>query len=297
MGIYLFDEPGRLVPKSTRPHQNRGRTTIESMRYMLRFLSLLLIGVGLAPRLDAQILLADDTATPHATISWLTTSGVEIALEADVGYTNPNQRTTLDHNVSCFVALGGTRLDKGVGHPKGAIVRVGFYKIDAKKPFFKDIAAGSSITISLTNVKFNQDIMGMERTVLQHLKYTDGDIAACGLDRKYADCFNTRSDDDMMGQLVDGDDTRIGALDGSEETDGLAEIEYDADTVSLRAEIPYAMLRHIQDPWQLTVPGTFMEPYHFHVEFEALPHDVGEQVLEVQQQERVPDDDDVEDNN
>ncbi len=257
---------------------------------MSRFLAILFLGTLLAVPADAQILLADDTVTPHATISWVTTSGEKITLGADVGYTNPNQRTTLDHNVTCFVALGGTRLDKGVGHPKGAIVRVGFYKVDVRRPFFKDIAAGSNITVTLTNVKFNQDVMAMRHTVLQHLKYTDGDIAACGLDRKYANCFNTRSDDDMMGQLVDGDDTRIGALDGSEESDGLADVESDADTVSLRAEIPYALLRHIQDPWQLTVPGTFMEPYHFHVEFEALPYQTGVNALRIMAEESTPPD-------
>ena len=41
--------------------------------------------------------------------------------------------------------------------------------------------------------------------------------------------------------------------------------------VSVFAELPYELFRHVRDPWLRTEPGTFFEPTHFHLEFESLP--------------------------
>lgn len=63
--------------------------------------------------------------------------------------------------------------------------------------------------------------------------------------------------------------------------EGLTEIWLEEDgSVSLRAEIPYAMFRHVRDPWMRTDPGGFFEPYHFHIEFEAIPVEVWEEEFE-----------------
>jgi hypothetical protein len=47
-------------------------------------------------------------------------------------------------------------------------------------------------------------------------------------------------------------------------------------THRVRVRIPYALFRHIRDPWERDEPGTFLEPMHFHVEFEALPVEVAQ---------------------
>ena len=51
-------------------------------------------------------------------------------------------------------------------------------------------------------------------------------------------------------------------------------VDEDDGTLTMKARIPYALLRHSSDPWVRTTPGLFLEPYHFHVEFEMLPDGV-----------------------
>ncbi|MEM9372590.1 MAG: hypothetical protein AAGA55_03020, partial [Planctomycetota bacterium] len=41
--------------------------------------------------------------------------------------------------------------------------------------------------------------------------------------------------------------------------------------VTLSVELPYGMLRHLQDPWASELPGTFFEPIRLHAEVEVLP--------------------------
>jgi len=41
--------------------------------------------------------------------------------------------------------------------------------------------------------------------------------------------------------------------------------------VGFVVRVPYGMLRHLQDPWDSTLPGTFFEPIHFHMEAEVIP--------------------------
>jgi hypothetical protein len=49
-------------------------------------------------------------------------------------------------------------------------------------------------------------------------------------------------------------------------------------SVSLEATFPYAMLRHLRDPWLRTRPGTFVEPVQVVFEFEVLPVAVAESI-------------------
>lgn len=59
--------------------------------------------------------------------------------------------------------------------------------------------------------------------------------------------------------------------------EGRADVWLEDDgSVSMTATIPYALFRHVRDPWMRTDPGGFFEPYHFHVEFEAIPVEVWE---------------------
>ncbi|MCA9300562.1 MAG: hypothetical protein KDA28_15935, partial [Phycisphaerales bacterium] len=175
-------------------------------------------------------------------------------------------------NVRCFVAAGGTRLDKQAGHPDGAIVRVGFYKENKEAWFFDGIAPGTDVTIVLENVRFNREGHPNVPSILQHNKYLLSDLEACGLSGDAMDQYNTWSaTDDMAGKLPP-EKTRLGLLGGR--TPRATVTQDETGACRLVARIPYGSLRHLQDPWTLETPGSFFEPEHFHVEFEALPDEV-----------------------
>ena len=41
----------------------------------------------------------------------------------------------------------------------------------------------------------------------------------------------------------------------------------------MTAVVPYALFKHADDPWLRSNPGDFIEPVHFHMEFEAVAKD------------------------
>lgn len=220
-------------------------------------------------------MLVDTEKTPHVVISWPTRDGGIISLEADRQYQSPSEKTYLGRNLDCFVALGGTRLDRGVGHPAGAIVRVGFYKADTAKLFFESLADDASISVTLTNVHFNQPATPRRQTALQHLKYMTEDIIACGLGPQALDQFNTFSSTDTLRGRITSENGRLGALGGKSDHAGSVAVRREDDgSITMTASIPYPLLRHTRDPWLRTTPGGFFEPQHFHIEFEVLPDGV-----------------------
>jgi len=227
------------------------------------------------------LLLVDPDAHPTVTLAWTTAAGERIELAAERAYGADADRTPLGHNIACYLSVGGTRLTKGAGHPKGAVVRVGFYKIDATKPFFDHIAEGSTIDITLAGVTFNQPVQATPDSIVQHLKFGEADLKSCGIPGEAKNQYNTVSPTETLNDRIRQDkDARLGVLGGralDKEGDdpglrGAASIDQvDPDTLTLHVSFAYPLLRHLQDPWQSGVPGTFLEPYHFHVEFEALP--------------------------
>lgn len=246
---------------------------------------------GLAPQQPARestpMFLVDDAKLPHVVLGWPTRSDAEggareITLECDRAYRSPNEREYLARNLECFVALGGTRLDRGVGHPAGAILRVGFYKKDRSKPMFDDIADNGVVSVRVTNVNFTALPSPIHESALQHIKFLPDDLADCGLGGESVDQFNTVSaTDDLYGKITPGNG-RLGALDvplGDAGKDGKGSIEtiVEADgSVTFNAKFPYGLLRHVKDPWKRSLPGTFTEPQHFHIEIEVLPKDVAD---------------------
>ncbi len=218
------------------------------------------------------LFLVDDSSVPRASIAWPTTQGQRVELAGQLGYHAPAQRKAMGRNVAGFITIGGTRVDKGVADPRGQIVRVGFYKIDAKKPFFEDLADNAVIEISLEDVRFNMKGHPQIQTVLQHCKYTKEDVIACGLSAKQVDLYNTYSRTDTLEGVVLPEVGRMGVLGEKDERKPRVVIEVQEDgSISMRARIPYRLLRHVKDPWRRTSPGGFREPYHFHVEFQVIP--------------------------
>ncbi len=227
------------------------------------------------------ILLAEETAVPHVRLVWMQGDGTRVEYELDLEWTSQEDRTVLGRNLEVFVALGGARLERGAGHPDGAIVRVGLFKTDRELLFFDDIAFGSSVEIELRNVKFNQLVTPDPSTLLQRLRYRVDDVLACGLTIDQTEMFNLVSGTDDMGGSILPEQVRYESLDSTghgEETGGArAAVWLEEDgSVSMDAVIPYGLLRHMGDPWALEVPGTFFEPFHFDLEFEVLPREVAE---------------------
>lgn len=239
-------------------------------------------GAGSGP-----LLLADGTSVPQVRIAWTEGDGSRVEYSLDVPLTSTSDRTVLGRNLEVFVALGGSRLERGAGHPDGAIVRVGLFKTERDLMFFEDIANGSSVEIELRNVRFNQGVTPDPETLLQRLRYRVDDVEACGLTIDQTEMFNLASDHDDMGGSILPSQARYSSLVIEHDTDGESGeprqgvarssvwVEDDG-SVSMDLVLPYRLLRHKGDPWALEVPGTFFEPFHFDVEFQVLPREVAE---------------------
>lgn len=223
----------------------------------------------------SSLLLVDPTP-PKVTISW-TRANESLAEYAGVRpYTVDAERTLLGGNISCYAAVGGTRLTKGAGHRRGSIVRVGFYKADNAKPFFDGVAADTEITVTMTGVRFNQPADPNPGSLIQHLKYDPGDLQACGLPGDAREQFNTADPRDTLNDRVrPGIDTRLGVFaPGTGKLGTSSIVKHEDGTITMTLTFRYPALRNLRDPWKSDLPGTFLEPYHFHIEFEVLPEGV-----------------------
>ncbi|MCC7387168.1 MAG: hypothetical protein IT431_00220 [Phycisphaerales bacterium] len=221
------------------------------------------------------LLLADDTKQPRVQVTWHRADGTTSTLEAALPYASQDELRALGDNLQAFVALGGSRLEKGAGHPAGAIVRVGLVKADPDLMMFEDIAHATEVLVELRGIYFNQPALPDPDSLIQRLRYKADDVIACGLTIDQAEMFNLASHDDDMGGTILPQQARFGCLTGGEEHAGEASITVAADgEFSLRAVIPYRLLRHKGDPWSLELPGSFFEPFQFDLEFEVLPEAV-----------------------
>lgn len=232
------------------------------------------LGVG------GPLFLVDDARVPHVKVWWPTASGRVMTLEGDRAYADPGRRESLGHNLECYVAPGGTRLDVGAADPTGAVIRVGFYKIDGRRPLFEDMANDSPVTIVLSNVAFNQPASPRRASAIHHAKFDDpgsmlGCNASAGLAARNAllDLYNTADPKETLGGRITARNGRPGSLAGHGPAPaGSVVLRTEADgTVTMIATIPYALFKHPDDPWLRNNPGDFTEPFHFHVEFEVVP--------------------------
>lgn len=228
------------------------------------------------PQNPPPILMADDARKVKVTVSWPTRDGEEISVSGERAWRSPADRSRLGKNIDCFAALGGVRLEKGYGHPKGVFVRVGLIKRDPAALFFEDIAEGATVTIRLDGIAMNQPAVPRPKTGMMQLKYRMDDLEACELDGTNRNLLNTADPEDPLAAVVVEGTARFGALDGGQ-GHGSFETMVAADgTVSIVLRCPYELFRHIKDPYQRTTPGGFFEPTYVHVEMELLPRAVAE---------------------
>ena len=230
---------------------------------------------------NRPILLVDERQEPRIRVSWTVDSEIERYTRV-VPFTAPVGGEQLgESNVKIYATLGGTRIETGAGHPKGAIIRVGLTKVDNSKAFFRGIDPGTSIEISIIGVRFNQQVKYHEGTGMMHLKYALGDLEACALPGEARNQYLLSDPQDTLGGRVNaGINATPGALGGDDndgDEQGTVEVVVQPDDptlVDLHVRVPYHMLRHLQDPWKSKLPGTFFEPIHLHAEAEMIPVDV-----------------------
>jgi len=179
-------------------------------------------------------------------------------------------------NVRAYVALGGTRIETGAGHPQGAVIRIGITKVDADRAFFAGIDPGTEIELTVRGVRFNQPVKYHAGTGMMHLKYSLGDLKACSLPGTARNQFLLSDPEDTLGgRIKRGINASPGALDGGA-GHGRFEISVQPDDptlVDMTVHVPYGLLRHLQDPWESDLPGTFFEPIHLHAEAEMIKAD------------------------
>lgn len=253
----------------------RGIPDMASRRPLCRLVAIWAILLS-ARTASAQhdILLADDLKVPKVTISWTQRGGETASYTGERRYQSSGQKRELGPNIDVYVGLGGTRLDRGQADRRGAVVQVGLYKRDPSKPFFQDIANGSSITITLDRVVMNKPATPMSQTSLVHMRYMLADLQACGLGGEARNLILTLDKQDPVLATYNELSARPGSLDGSMPESGKVESKIGPDgAVSVTLTLPYALLRHTQDPYQRTTPGGFFEPNHFHFEIELMPID------------------------
>ena len=227
------------------------------------------------------LFLVDDTRRPRLSISWPLAGGGTATLEGERAYLAPKDRTPLGRNLSAYVALGGTRLEVGASDPGGAIVRAGFYKLDGNRWLFDDIAQGGAVTIQLTGVKFQRPAAARPASLVHHAKFDDpNSVLGCAASTATStrdsiiDHYNTADRSDTLNGRITPRNGRMGVLDAAAGAGASATFTTEPDgSITMTAVIPYTLFKHPDDPWLRSGPGDFVEPFHFHLEFEVLPTD------------------------
>ncbi|RMH26220.1 MAG: hypothetical protein D6692_09755 [Planctomycetota bacterium] len=224
------------------------------------------------PGQPRPMLLADDATIPTVQVTWRSV-GRDVTREGARPFAAPDDAEPFEGcNLSASVSLGGTRLEVGAGHPRGAVLRVEIRKTETHRAFFPGIDPGSSFRVEVRGVRFNQPVRVDPDTALVHLKYSLKDVEACSLPPSAANQFLLANQQDTLGGMVAaGVNATPGGLSG-EPGRGSVEARVEADgSVTFAVVMPYALLRHLQDPWASDLPGTFFEPIRLHAEIEVLP--------------------------
>ncbi|MEX2217815.1 MAG: hypothetical protein WD749_03565 [Phycisphaerales bacterium] len=233
---------------------------------------LLALVVTAGPAEPPEMLLADDARPVRVAVGWPMRDGSTATLGGERRWRSAADKSLLGRNIECYAALGGTRLDKACGDRDGAVVLVGLYKVDTRRPFFEGMADDGAVNIRIDGVRMNQPAVARPVTGLVHVRYMLDDLASCGISADGRNLYITAAADDCIVNRVAADSVRPGGLRGGAAGVGSVRAETGADgSVSIEFRIPYALLRHLKDPSRRVVPGGFFEPQHFHCEVELLP--------------------------
>lgn len=196
-----------------------------------------------------------------------------VAVEGPRPFGSPDEVVLFEGtNIAGSVSLGGTRLRSGLGDPNGAILRVEIRKFVEARALFPGVEPGSTFTLEVTGVRFNQPVQVVENTALMHLRYSSADVQACALPPTATSQFLLVDPNDTLGgSVATGINATPGGLSGADGAGSVNAFVDDDGLVTLSVELPYGMLRHLQDPWASQLPGTFFEPIRLHAEVEVIP--------------------------
>ncbi len=221
-----------------------------------------------------RILLAETDSIPRVQIGWMV-QGVHRWHDGQRPYGPPIGGEKIAPNLNCYVSLGGTRIETGAGHPEGVVIRLGLTKIESSKPLFEKIDPKTDITMRVSGVRLNRPVKSHDNTGLIHLKFSLGDLESCSLPGTARNQYlMTDPDDTLGGRVSEGVNATPGGLDGQEgHGDINVLVSEDGMVAEMTVRVPYGMLRHLQDPWESDLPGTFFEPIHLHAEAELIPVD------------------------
>jgi len=229
------------------------------------------IGLHVADAQDRKGLLIKDGSQVRIELSYKTAKGV-VEATAFRPYAGPEGEPMVG-NLKAFAAVGSKRTEAEASHPDGADIRFGFYKIDEAQPLFPDILRNSDIVMKLSGVKCEEDALAWPKTTLIHVMWSDKVVEEQCLTAG-KELFLTLDPSEKLPRLMTEKNSRMGVL----AQKVVFERESDGST-SVTVRLPYALLKHLSDRYPGTGPGQFVEPRHFHVEFEMLRADVAKQLV------------------
>lgn len=225
-----------------------------------------------SPVVMPGLLLIDDTVVPEVWVAW-SARGASERRSGERAFGAPDEAAAVEGtNLLVGVALGGTRLERGVARAGGAVLRVEVRKAEVNRALLAGVDPGSTLRFGVRGVRFDQPVRVEGQTAVVHLRYSLRDMEACSLPADAASQFLLADPEDRLGGVaVPGRNVDPRGLWGGE-GGGRAEARVEDDgTVSFEVEIPFGMLRHLRDPWKSELPGTFFEPIRLHAEVEVVP--------------------------
>ena len=165
--------------------------------------------------------------------------------------------------------------------PDETLIAHAFFKnvpFDVDEDFFPDIVEGADVSISIGPITFDHPVTVVDSTVLFHTLWNE---QADELEHPYHHLHNLHTAADPFR---DFDDFVAGGIFATfpENNFTLASITptftgNGTDTLMLNIDIPYDMLKNLEEkghgkvPPGLPAPHGFLEPFHFHVEYVVTP--------------------------
>jgi len=226
------------------------------------------------------------------TVSYPTATGV-VSYSGDRNYmgTGFSDATNLDGapNIRTFNSANiyGRRTDLQASHPMfshvlgpdESLLAHAFLKIDNGAEYFPGLLPGSDVTVSVSNIRFNEPVTVDRSTFLFHTLWRADQ--ADRLQHPYHHLHNLHTADAAFRDL---DDFLAGAIfsDTPEPNYLLGDTApvftgEGTETLGFSITFPYNFLKNLEEeglhppPAGLPAPGGFLEPYHIHFEYTVVP--------------------------
>lgn len=226
--------------------------------------------------------------TSRVTVSYETNAG-PVSFSGDRDFLGnamgPGNATVLDpnSNIRTFNSVNsfGRRTFLANSNPAFAdvlavdesLIAHALFKIDIGVAFFPGLVNDGLVTIRIDDIQFDQPVTVDRDTIMLHTLWN---TQADQLNPPYINLHNHYT---RTTQFRDLDDFLAGGVFANFPTPNfslavLAPVVtgQGTDTISITAQVPYGLLKHLEDvgqavPGGLPAPQGFLEPFHFHVEY------------------------------